>query len=403
MRYLIHYKGKKFFRFLLFGKSGKFLIGVLKGSVLFLFPLITSAQNLVPNPGFESHEGCPDDKTNFPLKFVKDWEAQDYEDSSGYSFTHSPDFFHRCAKNRYGQPHNFLGTEKPYKGSGYAGIFVFKVQTREYLQVKLKKPLKDGHSYYVKIQVSLADRCVFGVNKMVFLLSFEKKFLGYIKNYSQLQPLKGNPFRTLNQKKGWTIISGCYKAEGGETFLTIGNFNKDSQTPRNWVKNTTDQKTLKRSYYFVDEVSVLPCKNLKDCPCKKKAYEDISTRLEKVAKNQDTARLNFVDIYFDTDKARIVNDSYKILNKISDFLKSNKAINLTIEGHTDNRGSERYNQKLSRKRAKAVYDYLSKKGISQDRMKFKGLGAKEPVGSNETPRGRKLNRRVEFILKNSGH
>jgi len=87
---------------------------------MLLMPFLAPSQNLVPNAAFEHHEGCPGANDHYSLRFVDSWSAPDWQDSSGYSFTHSPDFFHACAKEKFGQPGNFLGTQAPAAGNGYA-------------------------------------------------------------------------------------------------------------------------------------------------------------------------------------------------------------------------------------------------------------------------------------------
>jgi len=69
---------------------------------------------------------------------------------------------------------------------------------------------------------------------------------------------------------------------------------------------------------------------------------------------------------------------------------------LEIQGHTDNRGSAKYNKKLSGKRARAVMEYLVKKGISSDRLSAVGYGFSMPAATNTTAEGRAMNRRVEL-------
>ena len=73
---------------------------------------------------------------------------------------------------------------------------------------------------------------------------------------------------------------------------------------------------------------------------------------------------------------------------------------MTIEigGHTDGKGSEAYNQRLSENRAKAVVDYLVSKGVDAKRLKYKGYGKTMPVDTNDTEEGRAKNRRVEFKI-----
>ena len=74
---------------------------------------------------------------------------------------------------------------------------------------------------------------------------------------------------------------------------------------------------------------------------------------------------------------------------------------MEILGHTDNVGTDAYNQKLSEKRAQAVVDYLVEKGIDLNRIPAKGFGESHPVTGNDTPEGRQLNRRVEIKFVNN--
>ena len=88
-------------------------------------------------------------------------------------------------------------------------------------------------------------------------------------------------------------------------------------------------------------------------------------------------------------------------NQIKSFLLKNDAIEIEMSAHTDSRGSDDYNFKLSDNRAKSVMDYIISQGISQSRITSHGYGETKPVASNETDAGRQLNRRVEFkIMKN---
>ena len=77
-------------------------------------------------------------------------------------------------------------------------------------------------------------------------------------------------------------------------------------------------------------------------------------------------------------------------------MSSNQNLKIEIGGHTDNQGNDEYNMNLSLERAKSVYNYLISKGISADRMSYKGYGETKPIASNDTEEGRQLNRRTEF-------
>ncbi len=120
--------------------------------------------------------------------------------------------------------------------------------------------------------------------------------------------------------------------------------------------------------------------------------------LKPIQKNQ-TMVLN--NILFDFDKATLKPESYIELEKLYKFLSENPNLIIEIGGHTDNIGTKEYNQILSEKRAKAVYDYLITKNINANRLKYKGYGDTMPIADNSTEEGRQLNRRTEIkILDN---
>jgi OmpA-OmpF porin, OOP family len=101
-------------------------------------------------------------------------------------------------------------------------------------------------------------------------------------------------------------------------------------------------------------------------------------------------------ILFDTNKSDIKPDFYPELDAVVAVLEKNTALNIKIKGHTDNIGKAAYNMKLSESRAKAVMEYLVKKGIDPQRLSAKGYGLTLPMAGNDTPHGRAKNRRVEL-------
>ncbi len=108
-------------------------------------------------------------------------------------------------------------------------------------------------------------------------------------------------------------------------------------------------------------------------------------------------------VYFDADKYVIKSESVPALLEVFDFLTENQDVILEIGGHTNNRPSEDFAQTLSTSRAKSVAEWLISKGISPDRVQFKGYGKKHPIETNATPEGRRRNQRVEIkILSMNG-
>lgn len=104
------------------------------------------------------------------------------------------------------------------------------------------------------------------------------------------------------------------------------------------------------------------------------------------------------NIFFDFDKATLRDVSIPELTRLINFLNEVPSLRIEISGHTDSRGSDEYNQKLSEDRAKAVVAYLVEKGISAKRLEYKGYGETKPIATNETDEGRQQNRRTEFKI-----
>jgi outer membrane protein OmpA-like peptidoglycan-associated protein len=109
-----------------------------------------------------------------------------------------------------------------------------------------------------------------------------------------------------------------------------------------------------------------------------------------------TVRLK--NIYFDFDKTTLKNESFIELNKVVDFLKQNNTVEIEIAGHTDNKGSDEYNENLSQGRSQAVVDYIISQGIESFRISAHGYGESKPIDSNDAEEGRANNRRVEFTV-----
>ena len=91
--------------------------------------------------------------------------------------------------------------------------------------------------------------------------------------------------------------------------------------------------------------------------------------------------------------------SYSLLDRIIEFAYDCHGSSIAVTGHSDSAGNEARNLRISRARARAVADYLTKGGVATDRLIVVGLGSVDPVADNDTARGRDLNRRIEFELR----
>ncbi len=103
-------------------------------------------------------------------------------------------------------------------------------------------------------------------------------------------------------------------------------------------------------------------------------------------------------IFFEFNKATIKSVSFNLLNEVAQALVDNPTIKVEIQGHTDSVGNDKFNLKLSQKRAESVKTYLIKRGIDSSRMDPKGYGENVPIADNRTADGRSQNRRVEFVI-----
>ncbi|MBI2339781.1 MAG: OmpA family protein [Deltaproteobacteria bacterium] len=105
-------------------------------------------------------------------------------------------------------------------------------------------------------------------------------------------------------------------------------------------------------------------------------------------------------IYFDTDKAVLKPLSFPVLDDVVDVMQKNAGVRMVeIQGHCDWRASDAYNMDLSQRRADAVKNYLTGKGIEASRLTAKGYGESKPIADNKTVEGMAQNRRVEFVIQ----
>ncbi len=363
--------------------------------------------NLVYNPSFEEYRECPRKVDALgTLTIVDAW----YQPTAG-----SADYYNVCGSRECGVPKNKLGIQYPHSGQGFCGIYCSKTDYREYLQTQLKEPLQAGALYRLSFYVSLSEYSAGAVATIGGLLTTErisdtvrsvlmnKKVKTLAPGISQTvatyyEPQVVNPFDSLiDDTKGWTLISGVFQAQGGEKYLTIGNFYPASQS------NVTDLDSLTYllpgAYYYLDDVMLI-C-----ISCGLDSIDDSqpdSSVAEATKPREDSLQVGstFIlhNIFFDYDKATLLQQSYNELLNLLDILNSHPSMCIEVRGHTDGHGSIDYNQRLSENRASAVVNFLISKGIDEKRLQYKGFGKSQPIDTNTTEEGRAHNRRVEFKI-----
>ena len=126
-------------------------------------------------------------------------------------------------------------------------------------------------------------------------------------------------------------------------------------------------------------------------------YKEISQDLFLVP-IETGATIVMNNIFFEFDRSGLGEDSYPELKRIIEFMTNNPGVEIEISGHTDSVGSSSYNERLSNRRAKAVFDYMVENGIESSRVVSRGFGESKPIATNDTSEGREQNRRVEFRI-----
>lgn len=120
-------------------------------------------------------------------------------------------------------------------------------------------------------------------------------------------------------------------------------------------------------------------------------------------KGSEERTFYFGKVVFETDKATITSEGEKVLQQLVDYLEKNPDISrIRLEGHTDDRASEEYNQGLSERRAIAVADWLVDHGLDHNRILAVAFGETQPMAPNDSAAGRQENRRTEFHVAEVG-
>lgn len=296
------------------------------GCLLAISIIQLKAQNLVPNPGFELFSECP-------TKIGELHKATHWFSSN----PGTPEYF------RDGCP--FYMTN-PHSGLGQAGVIMFGdySKTLEYIETKLSRPLNKGKLHCLEFFIKADDSFMY-IDQIGMLLSKEK-----IKEV-QWKPILAEPQLTskkdfpITKELGWIAVSKEFYAEGGEEFVTIGNFFEDDRHMVHLNEFVSSYSPGWNTYFFVDDV-----------------------RVEELQEGQTCAQLNPIEIqeipitkkvfnhtvYFATDSWNLSVDESKNFDIFLDTVEVKKPFRIKLEGFTDKVGDENYNLELSKKRIETV-------------------------------------------------
>ena len=213
------------------------------------FPLYSSTQNLVPNFNFEKKVGCP--LSLGKINYCNDWFAL---------FNFSVDYFSKCdLTNIVGVPNNVFGYQDARSDSSMIGLISYSTtsNSREYVSVRLINSLQKDNFYKLTFYLSLANNCRFAISN--FGTFFSKDSIANRCNMSGgvmdclLPQVLSRGDRILNDTLNWMKVEAVYLADGGEKFITLGNFYDDVNTIIDTININAPQGS---AYYYVDDVSL---------------------------------------------------------------------------------------------------------------------------------------------------
>jgi outer membrane protein OmpA-like peptidoglycan-associated protein len=351
-------------------------------------PLIASAQkgdNLIDNGGFESNAGKP--KKLGQIDLATGWKSPTGARADYFlSDSKVPDV---------AAPDNAYGKETPKEGENYAGIFAFSYGNklpRTYITAKLKTPLKKDVTYCISFYVSLSEASKYSCNQIGANIS--KKEFGtdqkvHLIDQTQIQHPDNKVF---NATYNWEKVCGSYKAEGGEKFLTIGNFTSDQDTKYEVNKKPKDSKITQviGAYYYIDDVVVTMLDKDEDCKCydADKDKNELSTTvyMKQVADNDKMStkdRIEKQEIYFGFGKTFLTVQAKAALDIVAKVLTENPNMTITVMGHNNEEEDKLAEKKdfyadMDTKRNQVVKEYLQSKGIAASRLKSESKGSEVP-------------------------
>lgn len=275
---------------------------------------------------------------------------------------------------------NKFGKEEPKNGDKYAGIVAFsygdKIQ-RTYLSKEMKYPMQKGMKYCVSMYVSLSELSKYASNQLAF--QFTNKALqqekGAIIGPSHiLHPQK----KIISATYGWEKICGTYVAEGGEKFVTIGNFTNNEGTKNEKTGKTTFKGTpVIAAYYYIDEVQISPNDPKKNCDCGGNQEQVSDAFYHKIIMLEDKMdpiqRIEAHTTFFPFGQAQLQEANKATINVVIDLMKNNPDYKLELFGHIDSTEQVLSLKRpafadLAHKRIRSVMEYMISEGITKERF-----------------------------------
>lgn len=346
-------------------------LGVLLFSVS-SFSQTLKGKNIIPNPSFEERKSKGSDiKSAIPWKGVGtvDYHMKpDKRDVSKYKGART--------------------------GTSYAGLR-FQADYKEYMHVKLLETLEKGEVYEFKMYIRLleAENVTVTVKQLGAFFSDSEFRIGMEFNEQGLVDTTYS--KGISGTLNWILIQGDYKASGNEKYMIIGNFR--TKMKDDFVKkNKWSLFAFQEAYYYIDDLSLCK-KNPEDNTPKYNSEGGIVNWLPHTFHAGKSFEIK--NLFFEKGTAKLLTESDKALDELVKKLIEKPLTSIQINGHMDKFGNEEEEKRISKERAKAVYDYLKAKGVT-NQIIYKGMGSSQPVAPNDSEEYKAKNRRVEVsILK----
>ncbi len=344
---------------------------------------IAQEENLVPNNGFETVVGKL--KALGCIENAEGWRSPTGARADLFTPTKTPEI---------NTPENIYGKEDAKEGTNYVGIVGFSfgdAMPRSYIMAKLSTPLKKGMKYCVKFNVSLAEASKYASNQIG--VKFSAKEFGTDSKTAIIEKtdVLDSKNKIFSAMYGWEQVCGVYFAQGGEKFITIGNFTSNENTKNEKMKKDPNNKKpqIIAAYYYIDEVVVTMITEDAVCDCGGQEDENpySTTIYQKVVNVNDKMpakeQIEMQQTFYAFGKSKLAPAGVQSLDLIVSLMKANPDMKLEIFGHSDAMEDKVGAEKpayadMANRRVNDVMVYLTSKGIEESRLIASPAGSSEP-------------------------
>ncbi len=350
-------------------------------SLLTISFLTIGQNNLVPNSSFDLPVKGKAIKTKnlAEIESAKDW----YSPSEPKA-----DLYTKNTKSELVSiPMNTRGREEAENGCCYAGFLAYSYKSKDprtYVQTKLIDTLEAGAFYCVSFNVSLSDLSKFGVNNIGAVLSKEKIDASKIKTFKTKPQILQYKNKIMEDQYIWEDVCNVFRAEGGEQYITIGNFAKDDDVLTKKLKKSrafTKPQTTD-AYYYLEDVKVIKADTAVGCKCKsmniEKAEMEVVVRKWESGNVEENPELlvELKTIEF-ASKAKVLDESAKkTLNDVAKIIAAKPDLKIEVIGQTDYMEElmmSKAKVDLSKKRVEVVADALVAAGVNRANLTLSPL------------------------------